>query len=261
MQRINQSLFAAIGVCAGIFALTALNSGAIARDEESEENGLPKDTYSETQQRHSREPNTKQLPAKQAEALYQSNQSLLTESYRRSGDITARDYTDWRRANSAPYPSFSHGRRFLNNYLNSKANVYLNYKDAGEMPTGAIIAKESFAVGERRFYRWTTIHHGKNGARLQLSEWKLAIHDDCARRHLGGPDKRQELRRYEILHLMPFSRREKRPFILYPKSVSLKNIIYGESGFAIRFFENVSDTFRHEMPNITTQHADFLHKA
>jgi len=131
-----------------ISALFALNNGAAARDDDSEESGFSKDTYGKTQNRHSRVPNTKRLSPKQAEALYQSNWRQLAKSYSRSGDKTARDYTNWRRANSAPYPSFSHGRRFLNNYLNPKAKAYLNYKGASILPTGAVIAKDSFAVGE-----------------------------------------------------------------------------------------------------------------
>ncbi len=148
MQRINQRLFAAIVACAVILPLIAPNNVATARDDDREESGPSKEVYAKSQNRHSRVPNTKRLSPEQTEAIYQSNWGPLAKSYSRSGDEIAREYTNWRRANSASYPSFSHGRRFLNNYLNQKAKAYLNYKSAGILPTGAVIAKDSFAVGE-----------------------------------------------------------------------------------------------------------------
>ena len=148
MRKINQYLFAAVATCAVTMALVVPRNAAIAQDRDAEEDGLSKDTSGKTQNRHSRVPNTKRLESEQAETLYQKNKAQLTSSYSRSGDKIARDYTKWRRANTAPYPSFSHGRRFLNNYLNSKAKAYLNYKNAGKLPTGAVIAKDSFAVAK-----------------------------------------------------------------------------------------------------------------
>jgi hypothetical protein len=148
MRKINQYLFAGIAACAVTMALVAPRNAAITQDRDTEEGGLSKDAAGKTQNRHSRMPDSKRLESEQAETLYQSKKAKLTSSYSRSDDKIARDYSKWKRANSAPYPSFSHGRRFLNNYLNSKAKAYLNYKDAGKLPTGAVIAKDGFAVAK-----------------------------------------------------------------------------------------------------------------
>ena len=45
-----------------------------------------------------------------------------------------------------PYLSATHGRRFVNNYANAAAGDYGKFEDAGAMPQGAVIAKDSLMV-------------------------------------------------------------------------------------------------------------------
>jgi hypothetical protein len=73
----------------------------------------------------------------------------MTAGYRLSGDGHAGAYRTWRRYNKTPYRSATHGQRFVNNYANTAAKAYGRYEAAGEMPAGAVLAKDSFAVTER----------------------------------------------------------------------------------------------------------------
>jgi hypothetical protein len=54
-------------------------------------------------------------------------------------------YSTWRRYDRVPYLSASHGNRIINNYANAKARAY-GREDAGPMPVGAVLAKDSFTV-------------------------------------------------------------------------------------------------------------------
>jgi hypothetical protein len=58
----------------------------------------------------------------------------------------AKSYRGWRRYNWAPYRSATHGERFVNNYGNAIGKDYGRFEEAGVMPVGTILAKDSFAV-------------------------------------------------------------------------------------------------------------------
>ena len=105
-------------------------------------------TGKSTQARHKRLTGTRSLHPDEAEIIYKQNADALHRDFRSSIDPIARRFSNWERANTKPYPSFSHGRRYLNNYLNQKAENYLKYERAGRLPVGAIIAKDSFAVDQ-----------------------------------------------------------------------------------------------------------------
>ena len=70
----------------------------------------------------------------------------MVSGYALSGDRAAAGFRTWRRHNKAPYRSATHGERYVNNYANSAAAGYAGYEDAGEMPVGSVLAKDSFAV-------------------------------------------------------------------------------------------------------------------
>jgi len=73
----------------------------------------------------------------------------MVAGYRLSRDEDAGAYRSWLRYNKTPYRSATHGQRFVNNYANAAAKAYGRYEEAGEMPAGAVIAKDSFAVTAR----------------------------------------------------------------------------------------------------------------
>ena len=63
-----------------------------------------------------------------------------------SGLAIAGQYQGWTAYNTQPYVSDTHGGRFVNNYANQRAKAYGEYDNAGDMPTGAVLAKDSFVV-------------------------------------------------------------------------------------------------------------------
>ena len=84
----------------------------------------------------------------QAEALtvYDNIRDELGDGYAASEHPSAKTYRMWRRYNSAPYRSATHGNRYVNNYANRKAKGYGKLKRGERMPAGAVFAKDSFTV-------------------------------------------------------------------------------------------------------------------
>ena len=70
----------------------------------------------------------------------------LHAGYVKSGDPVAAVYFNWQRYNMAPYISETHGRRYVNNYANTAASAYAGFEEAGVMPQGSVLAKDSFRV-------------------------------------------------------------------------------------------------------------------
>ena len=96
--------------------------------------------------RHFRAKNPATLGDRDAERIYGELKVALSAAYRRSGDPTAAAYQGWKRYNTAPYRSASHGNRFINNFANKTAKAYGRYEDAGRLPVRSVIAKDSFIV-------------------------------------------------------------------------------------------------------------------
>jgi hypothetical protein len=70
----------------------------------------------------------------------------MVAAYQLSRDAASKAYRGWRRYNRAPYRSATHGDRYINNYANAIARDYGRFGDVGELPVGAVLAKDSFAV-------------------------------------------------------------------------------------------------------------------
>ena len=87
-----------------------------------------------------------ELPPAEAEAIYSRIIDDMVDAYVLSQDPSAIDYRRWKRFNSAPYPSATHGSRYVNNYGNGLARDYTRPDKLEAMPEGAVLAKDSFAV-------------------------------------------------------------------------------------------------------------------
>lgn len=96
--------------------------------------------------RHFRVQNPAALTAAEASAVYRDLTESLAALYARSGDPVSSGYQTWRRFNSAPYKSLTHGRRYVSNYANDIARDYGKGAEAGVLPVGSVIAKDSFQV-------------------------------------------------------------------------------------------------------------------
>ena len=81
-----------------------------------------------------------------AEAIYRGLAADMADIYALSGGRLAAAYQGWGRYNSAPYLSVTHGQRYVNIYGNRLARDYGRFEDAGRLPVGAVIAKDSIAI-------------------------------------------------------------------------------------------------------------------
>lgn len=119
-----------------------------------------------------------EVSAEEAEAAYDCIREELAKGYSGSGRATAAAYGDWTRYNSAPYQSGTHGSRYVNNYANGKAADYGKFEDAGILPVGSIVAKDSFVVtssGKVAPGPLFTMEKMKSGFRADSGDWKYAL--------------------------------------------------------------------------------------
>lgn len=88
----------------------------------------------------------------QVAALYDCVRDALPEAYGAGGDEVATTYRTWSAASTGPAAPGFHGGRFLNTFVNEAGfEAYIQYEDddeAFEMPTGTVIAKESFTLAD-----------------------------------------------------------------------------------------------------------------
>lgn len=98
--------------------------------------------------RHFRAPDGAELGEKDVERIYADLKGELARRYALADVKAVAGYQSWTRFNRVPYLSASHGNRYVNHYANVAAQAYGRYEEAGRMPVGAVIAKDTFTVGE-----------------------------------------------------------------------------------------------------------------
>ena len=96
--------------------------------------------------RHSRVKDTLALEDKEALRVYAIVRPALAASVGASVRNDHRNYQSLNHFNSAPYRSASHGNHYLSNYANDRGSIYGKYEDAGVLPAGAVLYKDSFSV-------------------------------------------------------------------------------------------------------------------
>ncbi len=100
--------------------------------------------------RHFRLRNPKKLTSDEANRIYGFIKSALSLGYSASSVSQYDGYQSWQRYNTAPYLSSTHGNHYLNNYANDIARNYGKFEDAGVLPEGSILVKDSFSVTQSR---------------------------------------------------------------------------------------------------------------
>ncbi|MBZ0216026.1 MAG: cytochrome P460 family protein, partial [Fimbriimonadaceae bacterium] len=96
--------------------------------------------------RHFRITNPNRLSNEEAEQLYADLRAEMAQAYGLADLAEIADYQSWTRYNTAPYRSAAHGNRYVNNYANNIARAYGNFERAGDLPAGAIVAKDNLTV-------------------------------------------------------------------------------------------------------------------
>ncbi len=86
------------------------------------------------------------LSPAEALTIYDNIGETMADAYALSREIAAERFRKWRRYNTAPYRSATHGNRYVNNYANPRAAGYGGLKPGEPMPPGTIVAKDSFTV-------------------------------------------------------------------------------------------------------------------
>lgn len=115
----------------------------------------------------------------EAEAAYRCILPKLQEAYAKAADEPgATDYHTWKRYNTTAYISGTHGGRFVNNYANETGSAYGQFEEAGTMPEGAVLAKDSFGVNKRGEVRvgplFTMVKMGA-GFHEESADWRYAL--------------------------------------------------------------------------------------
>ncbi len=100
--------------------------------------------------RHFRLRNPRKLDKAEANEIYGLIKPALASGYSLSGLLTLENYQSWQRFNNAPYLSSTHGNHYLNNYANDVAKDYGGFENAGTLPEGSILAKDSFSMTQSR---------------------------------------------------------------------------------------------------------------
>ena len=98
--------------------------------------------------RHFRLTNPALLSAEDDERLYVEIKTDMAARYGWSRQPGAANFQAWKRYNLGPYRSVSHGNRYINNYGNPAAQAYGRYEQAGKLPVGSILAKDSMTVSK-----------------------------------------------------------------------------------------------------------------
>lgn len=85
----------------------------------------------------------------EALSIYQNVRERMHASYLHAELPAIAGLCEWPLYNRVPYLSATHGQRYVNNYANALARAYGRYEQAGPMPVGAVLAKDSFTVTRR----------------------------------------------------------------------------------------------------------------
>ncbi len=103
--------------------------------------------------RHERESQPSRLSAEKAQEIYDMLRREERRIVRAAKAVGAGGFTSWQRYNSAPYLSKAHGNTYVNNYVNDVGRAYGRFEEAGALPVGTIIAKDSFVVDSDGSYQ------------------------------------------------------------------------------------------------------------
>lgn len=82
----------------------------------------------------------------EAAIVYDCVQGYMKAAYSVADDPAGAQFLDWSNYSLVPYVSGTHGNRYVMNYGNDAGSAYGEYEEAGTMPAGAKLVKNSFVV-------------------------------------------------------------------------------------------------------------------
>lgn len=84
----------------------------------------------------------------EAEQVYSALKERMAEGYALSKLEIVDNYQSWRRYNTVPYISATHGSRFVNSYANDKTENYGKLKEGETYAVGTVFAKDAITITE-----------------------------------------------------------------------------------------------------------------
>ena len=90
--------------------------------------------------------NPADMTQQEANRIYDSLKQALVEGYAPAKMELIENYQNWKRYNSAPYLSSTHGQRFVNNYANELGGDYGQLRPGQSYPVGTVFAKDTITV-------------------------------------------------------------------------------------------------------------------
>ncbi len=107
--------------------------------------GLPGAQDSSRPEQHFSVANPANLSPDEAATVYARIVDDMADAYAMSGDPSAVNYRRWQAFSRSPYPSETHGGRYVSNYGNALSGPYAGGAGA-QLQEGAVLAKDSFSV-------------------------------------------------------------------------------------------------------------------
>jgi hypothetical protein len=87
------------------------------------------------------------ITSEEAETVYACLRGDMAAAHAKAGLAQVQGYQQWTNVAAVPYQSATHGSRYVNNYVNATgAPRYSQFEEVGTMPSGSVIAKDSFVA-------------------------------------------------------------------------------------------------------------------
>lgn len=128
--------------------------------------------------RHMRVENPASLTNAEAEDIYREISASLAAAFESSGLPDISSYQSWRRYNTAPYLSSTHGNRYINNFANAASIGYDALQKGTVMPEGSVVVKDSFEVtenGEVLPGRLFVMEKRAAGSLINTADWRYIM--------------------------------------------------------------------------------------
>lgn len=115
----------------------------------------------------------------EAKAAHECALPLMIAAYRKSTIPAASNYANWPQFSTSPYSSATHGNRYVNNYASPIAAArYRHYEQAGSLPVGSILVKDSFVVnnnGRVVFGALSIMEKMPSGFNPEGGDWRYTL--------------------------------------------------------------------------------------
>ncbi|MFK5980998.1 MAG: cytochrome P460 family protein [Rhizobiaceae bacterium] len=94
--------------------------------------------------------NPARLTAVEINKVYDELKGRMAGGYKLAKLPILKNYQSWKRYNSEPYLSATHGQRYVNNYANGLVDNYGKLKNGETYPVGTVFAKDSITVTKQK---------------------------------------------------------------------------------------------------------------